>query len=64
MARVLSLNESVTVPFGSFENCLKTLEWTPPDPDAIEQKFHAHGVGFILKVEVGNSAVSNELVEM
>jgi hypothetical protein len=43
---------------------LKTLEWTPLDPDAIEQKFYAPGVGFILKVEVGNSAVSGELVEM
>ena len=50
MAHVLSLNESVTVPFGSFDNSLQTLEWTPLEPDVVAQKFYAPGVGVILEV--------------
>ncbi len=52
MARVLSLNESVTVPYGSFTNCLKTREFTPLEPDAKENKFYARGVGFIKEIDV------------
>jgi hypothetical protein len=29
MARVLSSNASVTVPYGSFDDVLETKEWTP-----------------------------------
>jgi hypothetical protein len=58
MAKVLSLNESVTVPFppGSFTNCLKTKEFTPLEPDAVENKFYAPGIGNIqtVDVETGN----------
>ena len=32
MAKVLSLNESVTVPYGSFDDVLVTKEWTPWNP--------------------------------
>ena len=64
MDRVLSLNESVDVPVGSFQNCLKTMEWTPLEPDVIEHKFYAPGLGFILKVEVEAGAVSGALVEV
>jgi len=52
MAKVLSLNESVTVPYGSFTNCLKTREFTPLEPDAKENKFYAPGVGFIKEINV------------
>jgi hypothetical protein len=52
MARVLSLNESVTVPYGSFTRCLKTREFTPLEPDAKENKFYAPGIGNIKTVDL------------
>jgi len=52
MAKVLSLNESVTVPYGSFTRCLKTREFTPLEPDAKENKFYARGVGFIKEINI------------
>ena len=64
MARVLSLNEWVEVPAGSFEGCLKTLEWTPLDPEVVEHKFYSPRLGFVKKIEVGSSAISGELVEV
>lgn len=48
MAQVLSLRESATVPVGSYQDVLKTIDWTPLDPTAIETKFYAKGVGNIL----------------
>jgi hypothetical protein len=45
MAKVLSLNESVKVPYGSFDRVLKTKEWTPLEPSYHEHKYYARGVG-------------------
>ena len=48
------VNESVTVPFGSFTNCLKTDETTPLEPDAFENKFYVSGVGLVLSIDEEN----------
>lgn len=45
LAEVLSLSESVTVPAGSFDHCLKTKETEAIDPSALENKFYAAGIG-------------------
>jgi hypothetical protein len=45
MAKVQSLNESVTVPYGSFDHVLVTKEWTPLEPSYAEHKYYARGVG-------------------
>ncbi|HEY3306270.1 MAG TPA: hypothetical protein VGL70_22345 [Candidatus Binatia bacterium] len=52
LAEVIGLNESVTVPFGSFNNCLKTLETTPMEPDLQEHKFYCLGVGLVLTIDL------------
>ena len=64
MAEVLSLNESVSVAYGSFENCLKTQEWTPLEPDIVENKYYAPGVGVILELAVEGESERVELVEV
>ena len=45
MARVLSFDTSVTVPYGSFEEVLETREWTPLQPGFSEKKYYVRGVG-------------------
>src|SRR5919206_2638895 len=45
MAKVISLNESVRVPYGSFDRVLETKEWTPLEPVLFEHKYYAPGVG-------------------
>ena len=52
-AGVLALGESYTVPFGMFNNCLRTEEFTRLEPDAVEQKVYAPGIGHILTIEDG-----------
>jgi hypothetical protein len=51
LAEVSSLTDSVTVPYGSFTNCLKTTESAPIAPGDISPKYYAAGVGNLLTVE-------------
>ena len=50
-AEIAALNESVTVPAGTYANCLKTEDFTPIEPDALEFKYYAPGVGNVLTVD-------------
>ena len=50
-AEVVGLTASVTVPDGSFTNCLDTRETTPLEPDLHEHKFYAAGVGNVLETD-------------
>jgi hypothetical protein len=52
LAEVLSLTESVTVPAGSFPNCVETKETEALDPTALEHKFYAAGKGMVLDVDL------------
>jgi len=53
-AKVLSLSESVTVPYGSgpFQNCLKTEDSSSLEPDAVENKFYCLGIGDVLEIDL------------
>ena len=64
MAEVVSLNESVSVAYGSFENCLKTKEWTPLEPGIEENKYYAAGTGLILETTVKGESERLELVDI
>ena len=63
-AEVLSLTESVTAPYGSFDDVLQTLETSPLDPGLTEKKHHAAGVGFLLATDAETGEVLEELVKI
>jgi hypothetical protein len=48
--KVLGLKETVTVPFGTYTNCLVTAEWTPIEPGNRAFKYYARGVGLVLEI--------------
>ncbi|MDD1676124.1 MAG: hypothetical protein LUQ40_00130 [Methanomicrobiales archaeon] len=51
MAQVMSLTESVTVPYKSFAgNVLMTQDFTPLEPGVIEHKFYAPDIGLVKDV--------------
>lgn len=50
-ARVAALGVTETVPKGTYGGCLRTDEFTPLEPDALEHKVYAPGVGLILEVD-------------
>ena len=49
MAMVLTTNDSVTVPAGTYSNVLRTKEWTPLENATVEHKYYAPGVGLIME---------------
>ena len=53
MAQVVSIDESVTVPYGSFTGCLKTMDWNPLEPGTDEHKYYCPDVaGVVLEVSI------------
>ena len=50
--KVLSLDEHVEVPYGTFDGCLQTEDTTPLDPDVLENKYYCRGVGPVLTLDV------------
>lgn len=63
MARVESLRARVKVPYGEFNNALKTFEFTPLEPDIAENKFYVPGLGQVLSVDLEDGA-REELVRI
>jgi hypothetical protein len=51
-ARVVARGLDITVPFGSFHNCLRTVEFTRLEPGVKEAKFYCPGVGFVKAVGI------------
>jgi len=63
VAEVLSLTESATVPVGTYEDVLMTEDINPLEPEVVEHKYYARGVGPILTVQVQGGSDREELVE-
>ncbi len=53
-AEIISIADSQTVPYGNFNNLLTIKEFTPIEPDALEHKFYAPGIGLILELDPEN----------
>ena len=54
--RVLALDETVTVPAGTFMGCIRTEDTTPLERDVIEHKFYCPMVGTVLEVDLEEDA--------
>ena len=63
-AKVLSLNKSATVPYGSFDHVLMTEEWTPLEPNIVERQYYVAGVGDIIESTVKGPPERIELVDV
>jgi len=50
MGKVVGLDEVVAVPYGTFEGCLKTAEWSLLESGPRDYKFYAPGVGLVLEI--------------
>ena len=61
VGEVLSLDQKVEVPFGSFDDVVMTKDTTPLEPKVLEHKYYARGIGPVLAVGV-SSRSREELV--
>lgn len=63
MGDVVALGETVTVPYRTFENCLKTRDWSQIDPDLNEYKYYSPEIGGVVLEVVVNSGERVELID-
>lgn len=60
---VLSTHEQVQVPTGMYKGTLMTRDTTPLEPDLVELKFYASGVGPVMTVPISGGAGREVLTE-
>ena len=60
---MVSLNETVTVPFGTFTNCLQTLDVNLLDPTENEDKYYCTNVGGVTLEVAIDSGERAELID-
>jgi len=63
-AEIVSITDSVCVPYGCFTNVLETKETTPIEPTVEEHKFFAPGVGDIKELLVSGGSEILELTNI
>jgi hypothetical protein len=51
MGAVVSMGSSLTVKYGSFDELLVIRDWNPLEPEVVEHKYYAKGIG-VIKEEV------------
>ena len=61
---ILSLNEMAEVPFGQFDDVLLTKDTITIEPDVLEYKLYARGVGPVLVFGVSGGGGREELLKM
>jgi hypothetical protein len=62
-AKIVDLNASVKVPFGSFDNALKTEEFSLLEPDVLDNKYYVQNVGLVKEQTVKGGSDFLELVK-
>ena len=62
MAEVVRSDVSEEVVFGAFDDLIVIEEWTPLEPDVVEEKSYASGVGVVLETTVQGGSGRIELI--
>jgi len=53
MGEIVDLNASITVPYGSFDGCVETKEYTALAPGDVENKYYCPGTGLVSSHDIG-----------
>ena len=62
-ATIVELGANADTPAGSYTDVLVTEDLTPLEPDIIEHKFYAPGVGLVKERDVQGGHARNDLTE-
>ncbi|MBK9105413.1 MAG: hypothetical protein IPL92_12810 [Saprospiraceae bacterium] len=58
-AEITGTNLHIPIPFGDFSNCIETRNWTELEPDLVENKYYAPGIGLVKEI---NPADNEEII--
>jgi hypothetical protein len=62
--KVIETGLNVKINYGTFTNCIKTEEWNPLEPDVLENKYYAPGIGVIKEETVKGEKEVVELINI
>jgi hypothetical protein len=51
MGEVIAVSGSASTPFGDFDDVIVTRDWTPLEPEVVEEKTYARGVGLVAETK-------------
>lgn len=63
LAEVVRVGESVSVPTGDYDDVIVIKEWNPFEPETVEEKSYAPGIGVVLEEKVAGGTDTVELIE-
>jgi hypothetical protein len=63
LAEVRRLGATESVPFGDFDQLVVIEEWNPLEPEVVEEKYFAPGVGLVLEVTTRGGEGRVELLD-
>jgi hypothetical protein len=63
-AWVLQTGMRITVPYGTLDRVLRTMEWTRLEPRVVDMKFSAPGIGIVLEKGVAGGQEVAKLVQV
>ncbi len=63
-ARILSITEQREVAAGTFEDLVQTEDTTPLEPELVERKYYAEGVGVIYEETIAGGDEQVELIDL
>lgn len=63
MGEIIEVDATVAIALGEYADVVVTEDWTPLDPDVVENKSYAPGIGMIYETKVAGGAGTVELVE-
>lgn len=61
---IIALDESITVPAGSYQGCVRTRDWTPLEAGIEENKIYCPGAGVVLEEMTRGGSDKMLLVEL
>ncbi len=61
---ILSSNEKLCVPYGCFSSVLKTKDFSPLEPDIVENKYYAQNIGEIKAISVKGESDAETLKQI
>ncbi len=63
MGEVIRVGETVRVGEVTYDDVIVTRDWTPLEPDVVEEKYYAPGVGFVQEIKTGGGSDVGVLVD-
>ncbi len=51
MGEIIAVSGSASTPFGDFDDVIVTRDWTPLEPEVVEEKTYARGVGLVAETK-------------